>query len=247
MPVGGRELPDTHHALEIENLTGPLGQRIYYALRNSILDLSLEPGMALRKGALCEQLGVSRSPVAEALGRLSSDGLVDIIPQSVTRVSRFSMSELREESFLRDAIEVSAVGKVAKERTDEQLRKLKRNLQMQNLLVADGDFQGFFEADLAFHDLILAFTGYPKVALAADQMSLQLRRARVLILPEKGRKAESVMEHKAILDAIEAQDVNAAKRAMSRHLSHLITRVAPLELQRPEYFRTHRKSKDDAR
>lgn len=223
--------------LDINSLDGPLGQRVYTVLRNKILTMSFEPGTVLRKGALCEQLGVSRSPVTEALNRLSSDGLVDIIPQSATRVSQFSMFELRQESFLREAVEVAAVAKVALDRTDEQLIILSRNLKMQGLLVEDEDFQGFFKADLEFHELILAFTGFPKVAVTAGQMSLQLNRARMLILPEPGRPAEAVAEHESILASIKARDADAARSAMSLHLQQLITRIEPLERQHPEYFR----------
>lgn len=223
--------------LDINSIDGPLGQRVYTVLRNKILTMSFEPGTALRKGALCEQLGVSRSPVTEALNRLSSDGLVDIIPQSATRVSQFSMFELRQESFLREAVEVAAVAKVALDRTDEQLIILSRNLKMQGLLVEDEDFQGFFKADLEFHELILAFTGFPKVAVTAGQMSLQLNRARMLILPEPGRPAETVAEHESILASIKARDVDAARSAVSLHLQQLITRIEPLERQHPEYFR----------
>ncbi|MEP4198571.1 MAG: GntR family transcriptional regulator [Aliishimia sp.] len=222
---------------DINSLDGPLGQRVYTALRDAILSMHFEPGTVLRKGVLCEQMGVSRSPVAEALGRLSSDGLVDIVPQSATRVSRFSVPELIEESFLREAIEVAAVGKVARERSDEQLTKLSRNLRLQSLLLEDKDFDGFFETDLEFHELILAFTGFPKVAVAAGQMSLQLNRARMLILPEQGRPAGAVAEHQVIFDAIRDQDVDLAKSAMSLHLGQLITRIHPLEGQHPEYFR----------
>lgn len=222
---------------DINRLDGPLGQRVYTVLRDAILSMHFEPGTVLRKGVLCEQLGVSRSPVAEALSRLSTDGLVDIVPQSATRVSRFSVPELIEESFLREAIEVAAVGKVASERTDEQLTKLSRNMRLQSLLVADGDFQGFFETDLEFHDLILAFTGFSKVVVAAGQMSLQLNRARMLILPEQGRPAEAVAEHQEVFNAIRDQNVDAAKSAMSHHLGQLITRIQPLEGQHPDYFR----------
>lgn len=230
-------MPDKTLALDIDGLEGPLGQRVYTALRNSILDMTFEPGMVLRKGALCEQLGVSRSPVAEALGKLSSDGLVDIIPQSATRVSQFSLAELREESFLREAVEVAAVAKVATERTDDQLTKLARNMRLQGLLIEDNDYQGFFETDVEFHEMILEFTGFPKVVLAAGQMSLQLRRARMLLLPKHGRPAETLAEHNAILDAIKAKDPEAAKGAMSTHLRQLIDRIVPLERQHPTYFR----------
>jgi DNA-binding GntR family transcriptional regulator len=200
--------------------------------------MALKPGAILRKGALCDQLGVSRSPVAEALSRLSSDGLVDIIPQSATRVSQFSLTALLEENFLREAVEVAAIARVAINRTDEQLTRLSRNLRLQGLLVEDGDFQGFFEADLAFHELILSFTGFPKVNLVAEEMTLQLRRARKLILPDPGRPADTVAEHQAIVKAIEAKNPDAARTTMESHLRQLTKRIVPLEREHPEYFRT---------
>ncbi|MFN3663174.1 GntR family transcriptional regulator [Yoonia sp.] len=224
-------------SVDIDGLDGPLGTRVYTVLRNGILDLTFPPGMVLRKAALCEQLGVSRSPVAEALGKLSSEGLVDIIPQSATRVAQLSLNELREESFLREAVEVAAVAKVAEDPTEDQLTRLSRNLRLQTLLTEDRDYEGFFEADVDFHGLIMEFTGYPKVVAAAGQMSLQLRRARMLLLPKEGRPEETVQEHQAILDAIRARDPQAARQAMSAHLGQLITRLAPLERQHPTYFR----------
>lgn len=226
-----------HRAFDINSLEGPLGQRVYTVLRGRILDMTLEPGAILRKNTLCDQLGVSRSPIAEALGRLSSEGLVDIIPQSATRVSRFSMAELMEESFLREAVEVAAVALVAKNPTDDQILRLSRNLRLQSLLVEDRDFQGFFEADLGFHEMILSFTGFPKVNVVAEEMSLQLHRARKLMLPEPGRPTEAVAEHEAILQAIKEKDAPTARSAMSRHLRQLIKRIEPLEREHPEYFR----------
>ncbi len=230
-------MPDPTLSLTIAGLDGPLGHRVYITLRNSILNMALEPGTVLRKGILCEQLGVSRSPVAEALGKLSTDGLVDIVPQSATRVSQFSLTELREESFLREAVEVAAVTMVALDPTEEQITKLTRNLRLQSLLIKDKDFQGFFEADLEFHQMILQFTGFPKVVAAAGQMSLQLQRARMLLLPEEGRPAGALAEHTVILDAIRAKDPEAARLAMSGHLRELIKRIVPLECLHPSYFR----------
>ncbi|KJZ18373.1 GntR family transcriptional regulator [Loktanella sp. S4079] len=222
---------------DIEQLDGPLSQRVYTALRTAILDMKLEPGAVLRKAAICEQFGVSRSPVAEALTRLSGDGLVDVIPQSATRVTRFSLDEIREECFLRDAVEVAAVKRVATIRTDEQLAQLTRNLRLQGLLVEDQDFHGFFEADEAFHKMLLEFTGFRSVAAIAGQLALQLRRVRMLVLPETGRPAETIKEHTAILDAIRAQDPDTAGSAMRFHLGQLINRIEPLEKQHPDYFR----------
>lgn len=223
---------------DIDVLPGSLAQRVYHVLRGAILDMTFPPGAVVRKAALCEQLGVSRSPVSEAIARLASEGLLDVVPQSGTRVSRFSMEEIREETFLREAIEVAAAMRVAWIRTDEQLTRLARNLRLQELLAQDRDFMGFFEADEEFHALMLEFTGFPKVVAAAGTLSLQIKRARILLLPEEGRAAETVAEHAAILDAVRKRDPDAARAAMSFHLGQLIPRIEPLERRHPEFFRS---------
>ena len=225
---------------DVGGLTGPLSQRVYKALKDAILEMRLPPGAVLRKNVICERLNVSRSPVSEAITLLSTEGLVDVVPQSATRVSKFSVDEIREESFLRDAIEVAAVSKVAVERTADQLAQLTRNVRLQQLLAEDADFRGFFASDEEFHALILAFTGFNRVAEVSGQLSLQVRRARMLLLPERDRMAETVAEHAAILDAIRAQDPEAAAQAMRRHLGQLISRIEPLEQRHPEFFRQRR-------
>jgi DNA-binding GntR family transcriptional regulator len=96
---------------------------------------------------------------------------------------------------------------------------------------------GFFEADEEFHALMLEFTGFPKVAAAAGTLSLQIKRARILLLPEEGRAAETVAEHAAILDTVRKGDPDAARAAMSFHLGQLISRIEPLERRHPEFFR----------
>jgi DNA-binding GntR family transcriptional regulator len=222
---------------KVENLSGSLSQRVYQSLREAILSMQYPPGTVIRKGAICEQLGVSRSPVSEALARLSSEGLVDIIPQSATKVSCFSMDEIREASFLRQALEVAAVEKVTLERTPKQLAALTRNIRMQELLIEDKDFVGFYEADEEFHTMLMNFTGFNGVPQVLESVSLHLTRARMLVLPDEGRPKETVKEHRAILAAIKNQDVDAAREAMKSHIGQLIPRILPLEESHAEYFK----------
>ncbi|ETX12384.1 GntR family transcriptional regulator [Marinomonas ushuaiensis DSM 15871] len=222
---------------KVENLSGSLSQRVYQSLREAILSMQFPPGTVIRKGAICEQLGVSRSPVAEALARLSTEGLVDIIPQSATKVSCFSMDEIREASFLRQALEIAAVEKVTLERTPKQLAALTRNIRMQELLIEDKDFVGFYEADEEFHTMLMNFTGFNGVPQVLESVSLHLTRARMLVLPDEGRPKETVKEHRAILAAIKNQDVDAAREAMKSHIGQLIPRILPLEESHAEYFK----------
>lgn len=228
----------TQTLANIDALSGSLSQRVYQSLREAILSMSYPPGMILRKGTICEQLGVSRSPVSEAMARLSAEGLVDVIPQSATKVSRFSMAEIHEANFLREALELAAVARVTEHYTDDQLLQLTRSLRLQELLVEDKDFVGFYKADEEFHALLMEFTGFPGVASVASNVSLQLQRARMLLLPEEGRPEDAVKEHKKIVDAIRARDPSAAQVAMKHHLGQLISRIAPLESQHPDFFRS---------
>lgn len=232
-PVAGKLGP-------LDAYSGSLSQRTYLALRQAILNLAFRPGEALRKGEICAALGVSRSPVAEAIARLSVEGLVDVVPQAGTYVARYSMQEIREGAFLREAIELAAVEYVAPIITEDQLVLLRRNLRVQEALVADADYGGFYKLDGELHELILSFTGFNRLAHVAATAWVHVNRARQLVLPMPGRVAETLEEHRAVVAALEARDPEAARQAMRRHLGQLITFLAPLEKQHPELFATGR-------
>ncbi|MEY4695634.1 MAG: hypothetical protein RIT14_62 [Pseudomonadota bacterium] len=228
--------PSRARLAPLENFTGSLGQRVYQTLREAILSLAYRPGEILRKPEICEALGVSRSPVADAVARLAAEGLVDVIPQAGTFVARFSMEEIREGAFLREAIEVAAIERVAATITDDQLTQLRRNVTVQAALVADGDIPGFYQLDAAMHEMLLSFTGFRKLAQVSETAWLHVNRARQLILPVPGRIAATLDEHRAILAALEARDPAAARVAVRDHLRQLITYLEPLERDRPELF-----------
>jgi len=194
------------------------------------------PGEILRKAEVCDALGVSRSPVSEALARLAGEGLVDVVPQAGTFVARFSMAEIREGAFLREALELAAVEMVAAQVTDAQVIALRRNLRLQQTLLDDGDFAGFYQTDAQMHELILSFTGFRRLAALAETSWVHVNRARQLILPAPGRVQATYLEHQAILAAIEARDQPAARAATQHHLRQLMTFLEPLIDTRPELF-----------
>jgi len=216
---------------------GTLSQRVYLSVKEAILALAYAPGEILRKGTICAALGVSRSPVSEALARLAAEGLVDVVPQAGSFVARLSMADIREGAFLREAIELAAVERVAETVTAEQLVLLRRSLRLQEELVADDDRAGLYAEDAAMHALILSFTGFRKLSQVSETAWLHVNRARRLNLPLPGRLAATLAEHRAIVAALAARDPVAARAATRHHLRQLLALIEPLERERPELFK----------
>lgn len=216
--------------------SGSLSNRVFHSLKEAILSIGYGPGEILRKGEICAALGVSRSPVAEAVARLAMEGLVDVVPQAGTYVARFSMAEIREGAFLREAIELAAVERVAATVTDDQLAELRRNLEAQAAMFERGDFKGFYRLDGEMHALILSYTGYGRLAQVSETAWLHVNRARQLILPVPGRIAATLDEHRAIVAALAARDPARARAATRAHLGQLLTYLEPLERERPDLF-----------
>lgn len=229
VPAGARLRP-------LSAYSGSLANRTLQALREAILGLAFRPGEVLRKREICAELGVSRSPLTEAISRLAAEGLVDVVPQTGTYVARFSMNQIREGAFLREAIELAAIERVAPGITDEQLIRLRRNLRVQAALVEDGDIAGFYALDGEMHELLLSFTGFPNLSQVAETAWVHVNRARRLLLPMPGRVAQTLQEHKAILAALEARDPVAARAALRQHLRQLLSFLEPLETEHPEFF-----------
>ena len=226
----------TVQLLPLSAFEGSLSSRVYNCLKDAILTLKYQPGQILRKPDICEQLGVSRSPVSEAVTRLAAEGFVDVIPQAGTFVARFSMEEIREGVFLREALELAAIEMVAGKITDYQIKQLKRNLRVQQASVDDLDFQGFYDLDREMHNLILGFTNYRRLAAMAETSWLQVNRARQLVLPNPTRIANTLAEHKAILSALQSRDPEAARQATRVHLGQLLISLEAVERERPDLF-----------
>ena len=229
-------LPQRRPLRALDGFAGSLAQRVYGSLRHGILSLALHPGDILRKPEICASLGVSRSPVSEAIARLAGEHLVRVVPQAGTYVARFSLSEIREGAFLRQALELAAVESVAGSVTEGQLDVLRQNLRLQAGLIEDHDFAGFYQTDAAMHELILTFTGYRRLAVLADTAWVHVNRARQLILPAPGRVEATLVEHQAILSALESHDPEAARAATRLHLGKLIGFLEHLAQSRPDLF-----------
>ncbi|MBW7922435.1 MAG: GntR family transcriptional regulator [Rubellimicrobium sp.] len=232
-PDGSPKLP---RLPPLAGFDGTLARRCTESLRTAILDLRCRPGMWLGKRDICAQLGVSRSPVSEALARLAAEGLVEIRPQSGSYVARLSMEKVREGAFLREALELHAAERVAPVADAALLAALADNLAEQEAAQAAGDHPRFYVADAAFHELVLDATGFPRLARFSRTAWVHVDRARRLLLPEPGRLAATIAEHRAIHAALAARDPVAAREATRLHLGRLLAQLEPLAQERPDLF-----------
>ena len=220
----------------LDTLSGTLSERVHSAVKSAIMSLDFPPASVIRKTTICDRYGLSRSPVSDALSRLSIEGLVDIVPQSGSRVSKLSMTAIREGAFLREALEVATVRFAALHRSSETLAKLSRLVETQKRALMDIERDDFHRADLKFHETIMATTKISRLPATVRSVSQHLDRARVLLLPVPEHLSETLSEHIEILAALRAQDENRAQNAMRRHLGQLLERLAPLEATRPDIF-----------
>ena len=220
----------------MDNFQGSLTNRTFLAIREAIMELNFLPGEIIRKHDICNALGVSRSPVSEALAKLRNEGLVEVVPQSGTFVSRFSLQDIKEGAFLREAIELACIEILASNISEQQLIDLNRNLKLQKVLAESDDYQGFYQLDAKMHGMIMDFTGYKNLAKVTKTGWVQVDRARQLLLPVDGRLKKAFQEHRAVIKALEQNDVALAREKMRTHLNQLILLLTPLEKKHPHLF-----------
>ena len=220
----------------LDNFQGSLTDRTFLAIREAIMELNFLPGEIIRKHDICNALGVSRSPVSEALAKLRNEGLVEVVPQSGTFVSRFSLQDIKEGAFLREAIELACIEILASNISEKQLIDLNRNLKLQKVLAETDDYQGFYQLDAEMHSMIMDFTGYKNLAKVTKTGWVQVDRARQLLLPVHGRLKKAFQEHRAVIKALEKNDVALARKKMRTHLNQLILLLTPLEKKHPHLF-----------
>lgn len=209
--------------------------RVHAALREAIVQLDLKPGEFLDKQAIAGRMGVSRFPVGEAMNRLAAEGLVDIIPQTGSRVALIKISDARENIFLRRALEAETVSLVARDASTALVEQLNTNLRYQKAAIEAQDLKGFHDFDLAFHAALQDQVGFDRVRSTVETARLGLDRIRRL-LNTRRRLEVTLAEHRAIVEALEAHDGEAAARAMHQHLDAVMAELESFARATPELF-----------
>lgn len=217
----------------------PLAEQIYADLRERIVTLELPPNQSLSRNELSEHYGISQTPLRDALLKLEREGLVEIYPQSRTLVTRIDTRVVRETQFLRSAVEVEIATLLAATPDKSRVAPAREALERQ-FAVAErpGGYEGFMQLDKEFHRQLFIAADKPGLHDLIDERSGQLDRVRRfhLNLPNEGKMQQVLADHREILDAVLASEVEAAHLAMRRHLSGTLQRLDGLKAGYPDYF-----------
>jgi DNA-binding GntR family transcriptional regulator len=203
----------------------PLHEETVDRMRDLIVQGRLAPGERLNERVLCEQLGISRTPLREAIKLLATEGLVDLLPNRGAIVSRIDAARLAETLHVMGALEGLAGELACRHASAEGIARIRALHQKMLTRYERGDLQGYFQYNQAIHLGLVEASGNAILANAYRQLNANVRRARYMANLSSERWKEAVREHEAILAALEARDVSRLKRLLQDHLANKLASV----------------------
>ena len=214
---------------------GTMALRVVEALRDEIITMALKPGDVISESDIAARYGVSRQPVREAFIRLAQQGLLLIRPKRATVVKKISPDGVRQSRFIREAIEVEIVRRVAGDPSGETAAVLEGLIADQEQASAAGDSRRFHTLDELFHRTLSRLAGAEYAWQLIDDHKMQLDRVRYLTLGASSSQ-RAISEHKSIAEAVTRGDPAAAEAAMRAHLSRAEVLLTQTIAERPDYF-----------
>jgi GntR family transcriptional regulator, rspAB operon transcriptional repressor len=209
------------------------GDFAFARLRQAIIGLALPPGAPISRAQLAERLGISQTPVREALTRLQDEGLVEVVPSASTRVAHIDLDHARQAHFLRMAVEVEMVRRLAEAPPAGLPPLVAAHLEEQRRLIGQ---DGFAAADDAFHATLYEAAGIAALWNVVRSRGGHLDRLRRLNLPSPGKMELVVAQHGELVAAIQGGDAARAEAALRQHFSGIFARIPQVRAQYPDYF-----------
>lgn len=198
----------------------PLRDVVFNTLRRAILRGELKPGERLMEIQLANKLGVSRTPIREAIRKLELEGLVLMIPRRGAEVAEITEKNLRDVLEVRCALEELAV-QLACDRMDEEgLVRLKAAAEKFREVLDSDDITQIAQADVLFHDVIYTATDNKRLIQLLNNLREQMYRYRIEYLKKKECYPQLIEEHQAVIDAIAAKDKKKATEITGRHINN---------------------------
>ena len=195
-----------------------LHSRVYNRIRNDILNGVYEPGESLVELKLSEELGVSRTPVREALRQLELEGLVQSVPNKGATVRGVTEQDIQDIYTIRMLIEGLAARWAAEKITPEELEELKEAVDLEEFYTTKSNYGNLLRFDTRFHDIIFKASKSKPLMYTLSTFHRYVQKARRVSMSSPERAAEVLQEHKAILQAIIDRDADRAEKLRTEHV-----------------------------
>ena len=195
-----------------------LGSRVFHTIRENILSGKYAQGEELKEKTIGEELGVSRTPVREALRQLELEGLVSIIPNKGAYVVGISKKDMQDIYEIRCRLEGLCARWAAEYITKEQLDELEEIVFRAEFHAKKGNAEQLVELDNQFHETLYKAAGSKELQRVLSDFHHYLQRVRKITLMDTNRAAESNNEHMMIVDALKEHDADKAEKLASRHI-----------------------------
>ena len=198
----------------------PLRDVVFNTLRQAILKGELAPGERLMEIQLAEKLGVSRTPIREAIRKLELEGLVLMIPRKGAEVAKISEKSLRDVLEVRRSLEELAIELACQRMTDEEIDQLEQRQNAFKNAIHKGNAMNIAETDEAFHDVIYLGTGNDKLVQILNNLREQMYRYRLEYLKDTHSHEKLDGEHQAIFENIRNGDKEAVCTMVGQHIDN---------------------------
>lgn len=198
----------------------PLRDVVFNTLREAILKGELEPGERLMEIALAQKLGVSRTPIREAIRKLELEGLVVMAPRKGAEVAEITLKDLRDVLEVRKNLEELAVELACKKATEEDIEEMRRAHEEFIKTLSQKDLTVIAEADVKFHDVIYKTTDNKRLIQILNNLREQMYRYRLEYIKDEKKRMIVTDEHLQIIGAIESKDVKVAKEYIQVHINN---------------------------
>ena len=203
----------------------PLRDVVFNTLREAILRGDLQPGERLMELQLADKLGVSRTPIREAIRMLEQEGLAVTVPRKGAEVAKMTLKGMEDVLEIREALDELAVQLACVRIKEEQLQELKKRKQDFEVSLKSGDVKQIAEADVHFHDVIYEATCNPKLIILLNNLREQIYRYRVEYIKKAENHPILIKEHEAIYQALVNRSQKDAKISIHKHVANQATAV----------------------
>ena len=202
-----------------------LSQKVYHILKTGIVKKHLKPGTKLLEVKIAKQMGVSRTPVREAIRKLAAEGFVKISPNQGVIVSIASIEDTQEVLQIRSVLEGLAARLATKVINGEEIKELEKYIEQMEYYANKDNALAFSKMDVKFHELILNICGNNRLIQIRKNLSDQAHRYRIRSLSIPGRLKHSLKEHQEIVKALKRKDSEQAGRLSQKHIENVLKNI----------------------